>query len=163
MTAVVAAFLNPGAAKALDCPNLNGTFGVVAYTDSNGTRAVEPSKVKIHVTQAGCAVLTISANRVDLPEEQVVTNIRTDGIPTLYIARPEDSDGPEEYLFSAFSTQALVSKILYLYEGPSRKFHDTGAALTYDLDESGNLREVLLNPDGQGGMRIVESFRTQRE
>ena len=149
-------------ALANDCPNLSGKFGVTQVTDENGTRPVDPTRVKIGVVQSGCASLTITQNRENMPEESTVTRIRTDGTPMLYIPSPEAGDGPDEYTSFGFKGQKLAGEILYLYVG-NTQFHHTGAILTYDLDETGNLREYLAYPDGHGAMTIVLSFKTQRD
>ena len=161
MSLATLALMIGSAALANDCPNLSGKFGVTQVTDENGTRSVDPTQVKIVVVQSGCASLTITQNRELVPEESTVTRIRTDGTPMLYIPKPEDSDGPDEYTSFGFKGQKLAGEILYLYEGNSQ-FHHTGAILTYDLDETNNLREYLAYPDGLGGMKIVLSYKTER-
>jgi len=157
----VVALLSGGVAFAQNCPNLSGQFGVISFTDPNGTRPVDPTQVKIEVSQSDCAALRITQNLIEDPGVQTVTNIRTDGVPTLYIARPEDSDGPEEYLSCTFVGRKLVGRILYLYEGNSQ-YVDTGATLSFDLDETGALRELLLSSDAHGGIRVVDEFKTRR-
>jgi hypothetical protein len=149
-------------ALAAACPQLSGNYGIFEYTDPNGTRAVDPTQVKIHVQQTGCATYEFTEDRVIDPESKIILNVSTNGEPVLYIAGPDETLDPDEYTSFEVAGNQLLGKILYLYVNATRMV-DTGARLTAELDPQGNLFKALRYPDGQGGLKIVESIRARRE